>query len=96
MDTCVTSQQNLKGKRDKMLQDQEPRFAEPKNADAENSCVECGRTCGNNPWFIEVIDGGIVATNPGLNDLNDSGYMGCWAVGNECAKKFNKESLFKR
>lgn len=77
------------------MKEQKPSFAEPKNATAEYSCVECGRVCGNNPWFIEVIEGGLVATNPNSNDVTDSGYMGFWPVGNECAKKFNKRSLFK-
>jgi len=78
-----------------VLKEQEPTFAEPKNPDAVNSCVECGRACGDNPWFIEVIEGGLVAENPGKNDVTHPGYMGCWPVGNECAKKFDKGVLFK-
>jgi hypothetical protein len=74
-----------------------PKFAEANFRDDTSTghCVECGRKVGKNPWLMEIINGGEVAGNPLSNDLNDSGYMGIWAVGNECAKEFDKAVLFK-
>jgi hypothetical protein len=73
-------------------------FAEPKeNVGAtEDYCVQCGRKVGANPWFVEIINGGDIRLQDGAEaDHNDAGYMGCWPVGNECAKSFAPNLLFK-
>jgi len=75
-----------------------PNFAEPKaNVGWEDSfCVQCGRKVGADAWHVEVIDGGFIRLQDGTEaDQNDAGYMGCWPVGNECAKKFAPSLLFK-
>jgi hypothetical protein len=76
-----------------------PNFVEPKSnvGATEDYCVQCGRKVGANPWFVEVIDGGSIRLQDGTeHDIaNDRGYMGCWAVGNECAKSFAPNLLFK-
>ena len=76
----------------------QPAFVDPKGNDIDaNYCVQCGRKCGSNPWFIEVIKGGEIRQQDGINynASQDAGYMGWWAVGNECAKQFESNVLFK-
>jgi hypothetical protein len=73
-------------------------FAEPKaNVElADSFCVQCGRKVGADAWYVELIDGGEIRLQDGTEaDVNDAGYMGCWAVGNECAKSFAPNLLFK-
>jgi len=78
-------------------------FAEPKsNINRTDSfCVQCGRKVGANPWFVECINGGseirIQNGKPVETDTNyqAAGYMGWWPVGNECAKTFAPNLLFK-
>jgi hypothetical protein len=76
-----------------------PNFAEPKGnvGFEDNFCVQCGRKVGKNAWYVEVINGGDIRLQDGTEyDIsNDRGYMGCWAVGNECAKSFAPNLLFK-
>lgn len=51
-------------------------------------CDKCGR--GVNPdtgWAIEVVEGGAEICRPRAGDDTDSGYMGWWVLGSECAKK---------
>jgi hypothetical protein len=76
-----------------------PNFADPKeNVKWEDAyCVQCGRKVGANAWYVEVIDGGSIRLQDGTehNVAADAGYMGCWPVGNECAKKFAPNLLFK-
>lgn len=57
-------------------------------------CTVCARILGDNPYIVEVVDGGNLAPI-GVNDENDPGYMGCWPIGNECAKTFSPELLLK-
>jgi hypothetical protein len=77
----------------------QPNFVEPKsNVSADdNYCVQCGRKTGENPWFVEVINGGEIRLQDGTeHDIaSDNGYMGCWSIGNECAKAFAPNLLFK-
>ena len=75
----------------------QPNFAEPKsNVEAtEDYCVQCGRKVGANPWFVEVIDGGSIRLQDGTEAVRDGGYMGCYPIGNECAKAFAPNLLFK-
>jgi hypothetical protein len=73
-------------------------FADPKSnvSATESYCVQCGRKVGANPWFVEIINGGDIRLQDGTEaDLSDAGYMGCWPVGNECAKEFASNLLFK-
>jgi hypothetical protein len=73
-------------------------FAEPKsNVKNEDAfCVQCGRKVGANAWYVEIIDGGDIRLQDGTEaDVNHAGYMGCWPVGNECAKSFAPNLLFK-
>jgi hypothetical protein len=74
-----------------------PNFADPKeNVKWEDAyCVQCGRKVGANAWYVEVIDGGAIRLQDGTEAVRDGGYMGCWPVGNECAKKFAPNLLFK-
>jgi hypothetical protein len=76
----------------------QPNFAEPKaNVGAtENYCVQCGRKVGANAWYVEVIDGGYIRLQDGTEaNVSDAGYMGCYAIGNECAKSFAPNLLIK-
>jgi hypothetical protein len=73
-------------------------FAEPKSNVqwGDSFCVQCGRKVGADAWYVEIIDGGEIRLQDGTEaDVNDAGYMGCWAVGNECAKSFAPNLLFK-
>jgi hypothetical protein len=74
-------------------------FAEPKSnvGATEDYCVQCGRKVGANPWFVEVINGGDIRLQDGTeyDTASDAGYMGSWPVGNECAKVFASNILFK-
>lgn len=78
-------------------------FVEPKMSDKKEYasdaqfCVQCGRLVGKNPWMVEVINGGEIRLQDGTehDTTNDRGYMGWWAVGNECAKAFEPNLLFK-
>jgi hypothetical protein len=76
-----------------------PNFAEPKSnvGATEDYCIQCGRKVGANPWMVEVINGGDIRLQDGTehNIENDRGYMGCWPIGNECAKAFAPNLLFK-
>lgn len=75
-------------------------FADPKEnvGRDDDYCVQCGRKMGKNGWFVEIINGGEIRLQDGTeHDIaNDAGYMGCWPVGNECAKGFDPKVLFKR
>lgn len=77
-----------------------PNFADPKNnvGFMDYGCVQCGRKVGKNGFWIEVINGGEIRLQDGTeHDIaNDAGYMGCWAVGSECAKMFDPQVLFRR
>ena len=73
-------------------------WADPKSNVGWNDkfCVQCGRKVGEDPWWVEVIEGGEIREQDGSEaDYTDAGYMGHFPVGNECAKKFAKNILFK-
>lgn len=76
-----------------------PNFAEPKsNVGSENNfCVQCGRKVGADAWYVEVIKGGDIRLQDGseYDVASDAGYMGCYPVGNECAKRFAPNLLIK-
>jgi hypothetical protein len=77
----------------------QPNFAEPKSnvGSTDNYCIQCGRKVGADAWYVEVIDGGYIRLQDGskYDVASDAGYMGCYAVGNECAKKFAPNLLIK-
>lgn len=72
-------------------------FAEPKSNVGydDNFCVQCGRKVGADSWYVEVIDGGDIRLQDGSEAVQDAGYMGCYPVGNECAKQFAPNLLIK-
>jgi hypothetical protein len=74
-----------------------PNFAEPKSnvGATEDYCIQCGRKVGANPWMVEVINGGDIRLQDGTEAIHDGGYMGWWPIGNECAKSFAPNLLFK-
>ena len=53
-------------------------------------CNVCGRRIGKTCYWVEVVDGGAVwdSKTYGPADQHDAGYMGCYPVGRECAKRF--------
>jgi len=65
--------------------------------DSESRCCVCGRKTKENSLYMEVVDGGNIREQDGTEaDIYDPGYMGCWSIGSECAKKFAPNILFKR
>jgi len=73
-------------------------FHDDIHKDSEDRCVVCGRKVGKNSYFVEVVNGGEIREQDGTehDTASDAGYMGCWQVGSECAKKFAPNILFKR
>ena len=65
------------------------------NSSSEKRCCVCGRKVGKNSWYFEVIDGGDLRKQDGTEAIQDAGYMGCYPVGSECAKKFEEGILLK-
>jgi hypothetical protein len=89
LDTSVSSVKKIQA-------GESPNWAEPKsNVEGGAYCVQCGRKTGSNPWYVEVIDGGDIRLQDGTEAVQDAGYMGCYPVGNECAKSFAPNTLIK-
>jgi len=57
----------------------------------EEHCTLCARKLGKNFLMVEVHNGGDLVAKGFA--VEDSGYMGAWPVGSECAKKFSPELL---
>jgi hypothetical protein len=77
----------------------QPNFADPKpNVGQDDYCIQCGRKVGADAWLVEIIEGGFIRLQDGseYDKASDPGYMGCYAIGNECAKKFAPNLLIKR
>ena len=57
-----------------------------------NYCAACGKKLrGSKRRMVEVINGGEHVAAPGLGvNADDSGYMGFYAVGPECARRHFK------
>jgi hypothetical protein len=55
----------------------------------DGSCVECGRKVGMNPKWIHLANNGSIL--PKDSEADNS--QGFWAVGSECAKKFDPKVL---
>ena len=63
----------------------------PKQSGEHNSCVQCGRKVGKNSFWVHVSNAGeILPAN--VESVDSQGY---WAVGSECAKKFDAAVLIK-
>ena len=62
-----------------------------KNGVQIERCTICARKLGANPFFVEVHNGGDLVEFG--KAVHDSGYMGCWPIGSECAKKFSPELI---
>jgi len=60
------------------------------NGKQVDRCTICARILGKNQFYVEVHNGGDLAA-VGTADEYDAGYMGCWPIGSECAKKFAPE-----
>jgi hypothetical protein len=60
-------------------------------------CQVCGRKVGRNPYWLHVVDGGASAIKPEDNHhyYGDSGDMGHFPIGSECAKRFPSEYLIR-
>jgi hypothetical protein len=88
----------MKATIEKIKEGDQPNFADPKSnvSAVDDFCVQCGRKVGNNPWMVEVIDGGYIRLQDGTETILDGGYMGCYPVGNECAKAFESNILLKQ
>lgn len=62
--------------------------------EAENPCAVCGRDVGSGGRkFVEVVGGGARFSTVGAADVEDPGYMGFYAVGSGCARRFPPEYL---
>jgi len=54
-------------------------------------CQCCGRKVGKNPLYAIVVGGGSSLCLPADAtefEKHDGGWMGCYPIGSECAKKF--------
>lgn len=62
----------------------------------QGTCMVCNRKVGKKPYRVEVINGGDLRDQTKSHSREaDAGYMGTWAVGSECAKKFDPAVLIK-
>lgn len=59
-----------------------------------NACALCGKEVGKNPKWVQVYNGGAVWAKSEGEPERDSGYMGWYPVGSECAKKFERGVLY--
>ena len=60
----------------------------------DNACCQCGRKTGKNSWFVQLsIYGAILSPKSAVEGNPES--QGYWAVGSECAKKFDSAVLVK-
>lgn len=72
-----------------------------KYGDNENQCHCCKKPIKDieNSYWIHMNEGGLVLHNS-INEANcfeltNNNSMGCFPIGNECAKKIGKEFIFK-
>ena len=64
--------------------------------DYDDTCICCGKRTKNAKFQIHMSDNWMVCNLPteeGFPDGIES--QGAWTVGNDCAKKFTKEFIFK-
>jgi hypothetical protein len=60
----------------------------------QETCMVCDRKVGKSPYRVEVIEGGSLRDQTKPYE-SEAGYMGTWAVGSECAKQFDPNTLIK-
>jgi hypothetical protein len=53
-------------------------------------CIQCGRKTGKNALMVNVSTRGTILP---ISQTEDS--QGFWAVGSECAKRFNRALLIR-
>lgn len=54
-------------------------------------CIVCGRTTGDSPTFVWIVDGGTSLASADETNVDSSADMGWWTVGAECIKKVPNE-----
>jgi hypothetical protein len=69
-------------------------WAEPNQVGSHDSCVQCGRKTGKNPYRVHVSTGGAIL-HPASDADGGIVSQGFWAVGSECAKKFDLTMLIR-
>ena len=71
-------------------------WAEPKSnvKASDDYCTQCGKKMGKNGFYVHVSTSGTILPL----DFDSENYavsQGCWSVGSECAKAFDKNVLGK-
>jgi len=67
------------------------------NSKTNVTCLRCGKDVKNIRYEVECIDGGAYALATKYEaDINDSGYMGFYAIGSDCKKHIPSEFIHKR
>jgi len=56
--------------------------------DDELECAICGRAVKTPVQHYAVVIGGGSEWGDESSDENDPGYMGCWAIGSDCHRKY--------
>jgi hypothetical protein len=69
-------------------------FGDYVNGLNDNACCQCGRKTGKNSWFVQLSIYGAIL-DPKIAVEGNPKSQGYWAVGSECAKKFNRAVLVK-
>lgn len=60
----------------------------------DNACAVCARKVGKNSWFVHLATTGAIL-HPASDGDGGQVSQGFWAVGSECAKKFETGILVK-
>ena len=69
-------------------------FGDYVNGLNDDACCQCGRKVGKNSWLVQLsIAGAILDPKSEVEGNPES--QGYWAVGSECAKKFDSAVLVK-
>lgn len=64
------------------------KWAENQTHDATLRCACCDRLLKGSHRWVEVVNGGSDVAVPGSDpDVQDAGYMGCFPVGETCARR---------
>lgn len=66
------------------------------NSTTDETCIRCGKDVKNVRYMVECIGGGLDALSTKyVADINDSGYMGMYAIGSDCKKHIPSEFIHK-
>lgn len=65
-------------------------WVEPKGNYGNDYCVQCGRKTGKNAFWVHVSTSGAI-----IHPASEADSQGFWAIGSECAKKFDSAVLVK-